>query len=177
MKIKYELIEEDLLEYQLYLASKNEKIAKGRKRLQILFPVIYVGVAIFAWFTSKNLIQSSAFLITAGIWYFVFPFIHKMIVKARLKSAIAKTHPNGTTIGVEAEFLSNSIKLFDMQKMNSINKNKIIDVVNLSERFLIRMQNNIALIVPKHAVKDETSLVKLLRSYKVPFVDEIEWKW
>ena len=28
------------------------------------------------------------------------------------------------------------------------------------------MQNNIALIVPKHAVKEETSFIKVLKSYK-----------
>ncbi|GAA4125836.1 hypothetical protein [Flavobacterium chungbukense] len=85
MLISYQLDENDFLQYQLYTASKSERIKKKRLKSKIVIPIIY-GLIIAFDLYKGNTNSAIVFLVMGILWFFFTLFGKKDITLDTIKA-------------------------------------------------------------------------------------------
>src|SRR6476619_3944450 len=72
MILEYQIEAEDLVNYQLFIASKSKRIKQRRQKNRLLVPVGYLFFGIL--FILQNKMQYAVVFIVIGLlWYFLYP--------------------------------------------------------------------------------------------------------
>lgn len=161
MTIRYSLSESDLLEYQLYVASKSEQIKKNRLRSRLVIPILYV---IFSTIIiSQGKVELGiGFLIAAILWFILYPLREKRRYMRHYKAFIQENlkHRIGETI--ELEISPEQYKTKETAAASVINTSETEIIVELKTTILIRLKGGKAFIIPKSEVENLISLTNTL---------------
>lgn len=180
MRIDYKIDENDFLTYQLYVASKSEKIKKNRKRTKLIIPVLYIALAL--WFMVQDS-HSLAFIffIIALFWFFLYPLWerrrymnhYKRCIKEHYKDRIGKT--------ASIEFDNELIIAKDSQIESKIVTRELEEIAEISTTIFIKLKGGQSLILPKEKINDIDSLtarLKELATYlHIEYNIDDKWAW
>lgn len=180
MKIEYTIDRIDFLNFQLFAASKSERILKSRKRSRILVPLVYVflGVSLLLF---SDIIFALIFIIIGFIWYFIHPlYMRRRYVKhfekyidENLKNRYGKV----ITLIFEDEYIT-AIDYLGESKL------RIKEITNISEipcYCIIKFSSGESLIVPTtkiNNIHEFNDLIKhIATNQQIDIIVDSNWKW
>ena len=180
MTIHYSLSESDLLEYQLYVASKSDQIKKNRFRSRVVIPILYV---IFSTIIiSQGKIELGiGFLIAAVLWFLIYPLREKRRYIRHYKAFIQENLKNRIGETIELEITPEQYKTKETSAVSVINTSETEIMVELKTTILIRLKGGKAFIIPKSEVNNLDILTKTLTELasvlKVSFERNQNWEF
>ena len=108
MRIEYTLEKIDFLKYQLFAASKSERIIKSRKKSRIRVPIIYFILGLFL-FALADLIFAIIFIGVGVAWYFLHPYFMKKRYVRHFEKYIDENYQNrfgkSVTLDFDGEYI------------------------------------------------------------------------
>ncbi len=175
MKCTYKIEKEDLLEFQLYIASKSEVLVKKRRNSRAL---LVAASTLFAgyFFTSDELIMGIYFSVMVVL--FILFYYNYFSWKQKLNYGRFIKANYSSRFGMEETLETFPDKLFVKDKFGEgdVKESELNNIVEIESHFFINLKSGSSLIVPKTQV-DSKELKKELTRLKTPFVEEFTWLW
>jgi hypothetical protein len=175
MVLEIYLNKEDVLQYQLYKASrqKSTKIRKTRNRL--LIPLLIFLMEIYSYFQNKNISLLVFFTLIALIWFLLYPIYFKYLDKHHFSKYIKENINDNLGNQGTIEINNDIIILKDNKSETEIKINGIIDVVEISSNYFIEINNVNSIILPKNGETEK--LINILKENNINMRNELNWKW
>ena len=179
MILKYSLDENHYLIHQLYIASKSERIIKKRFRNKIIVPVFYVIFGIL-FFVKENIALAIIFGFFAILWYFLYPKWERRKYTNHFKAYIKENFTEKLNHIVTVELADDFIHTLDAGSESKVSMSEVIEFVEISSMFLIKIKGGQSLIIPKDT--NDVEVLRLLfmdlsKRLNVPFSQEMNWEW
>jgi hypothetical protein len=178
---EYSIEKNDFLTFQLYTASKSERLIKKRKNSKNHVPIIYLVCSILFLLVAKYIL-ASVFFVIGILWFFIYPIWEKTYYYNHYKSFEEdrdKTRRDGTCkIEINEGFIFS--KSDDNE--SKFSTKGIISISELSNLILINFTGGQSIIIPKDKISIPKASVilffkELANSLKVPYTDDNNWIW
>jgi len=180
MKIEYTLDRVDLLEYQLFAASKSERIIKSRKKSRIRLPVVYFILG-FLLFLFADLIFSLIFFGTGVAWYLLHPYFMKNRYIRHFEKYIDENYQNRFGKLVTLDFEEEYIIATDYLGESKLKIKEITEINEIKDYIFLKLSSGESLIIPKNKInslKELSSLLtKISSDLSINHNIDLNWKW
>ncbi|MBB4804177.1 hypothetical protein HNP37_004263 [Flavobacterium nitrogenifigens] len=181
MTTNYQLDENDFLQYQLYTASKSERIKKKRLKSKIIIPIIYGLIVAFDLYKG-NTNSAIVFLAMGILWFFLYPFWDKRHYIKHYKGFIKENYQNRFNKVVVIEFADDFISSNDISGSEmKIATSEIEEINEISSSIFIKFNIGNSLILPKNKIQNNDDIILFLRqlanSLNIKYNIENDWKW
>lgn len=181
MELVYSLEQSDYLNYHLYRASTNERIAKKRHRSRLIVPIIYLALGVIL-FLLNNPFLSSAFIVVALAWYFFHPMYSKEKYFKNYKSFSAENSAAMVGKKVSVKLTTDSLMAQDYTGESKLNLGQIDGIVEIGANYFILLKTNHSVILPKMNQGENLKNIKafveqLSAQLELPIIDRLDWVW
>lgn len=182
MNIHFYLEKNDHLIYQLYVASKSERIRKKRLRSKILWPVIY-GIMSLFFFGKSALGLGVIFIILSALWFVLYPIWERRYYVKHYQGFIDEhfTAKDQIQSEISLEFDEKYLFSKDYVGESKIILSEIQEIVELESLILMRLSDAISIILPKERIQniDEVKnyLNTLAERLNISYHQEQDWQW
>lgn len=177
MKLSYKLINDDYLEYQLFISSKSALHRKKRNRARFLIPIIYFTLGIIAFIAIKS-VTTVFILATFGLlWLIFYPLYSKWRYKNHFKKHIENNYSNRINKVSKLEFGEKYIKSSDDLSSSKIKYDKISHLIELPSHFLLKLDIDMSIILPKREINDHNAFKDKILKLGIEYLDESHWEW
>ncbi len=179
MTYTYSLDENDFLQYELYMASRNDRIKKQMTRGRVMNFIFFMSVGYF-FFSGGNKILGSYFVVIGILMITVFPLYSKWRYKNYYKRQVRQSSscrfnvPEILSVGADELAVSN-----DSGSMQI----KISDITSVDEtdRYLfLSVGQGEPIIIPKEKLSNIVDLTSRLNDIipeSTPYTEDLQWKW
>ncbi len=175
MQYTYKVEKEDLIEFQLYVASKSEILIKKRRNSRALLVAASVLFAGY-FFTNDEIIMGIYFSVMVVLlllfYYKYFSWKQKLNYGRFIKANYASRFGMEETL----ETFPDKIHVKDNFGEGDVKASELSGIVEINNHFFINLVSGSSLIVPKKQV-DVANLKKELKRLKTPFEEELSWSW
>ncbi|MBZ4034337.1 hypothetical protein K6T82_06150 [Flavobacterium sp. 17A] len=181
MVIRYQLNANDFLQYQLYTASKSERIKKKRTRNKIIIPLIYAAFVLFDLYKEDT--QGAIIFSAIGVlWFLLYPYWERRHYTKHYESFIKENYQNRFYKDIVIEFdhdflLSKDISGGEVKMATS----EIEEINEISSVILIKLKLGNSLILPKDKIQNLDDVIPFLKELanglNVKYNIENDWKW
>lgn len=181
LELNYELGEEDLLQLQLYFASKDEMQIKQRRKEKYRMIGLSLLCGLLLFFDEGHRLLSYFFLGSSVLFFIIYPWwsvwFYKRMYRKHIPESMRVEFPYNTKL-----LLGNDIIEIETKKGHrhfSVNE---MDVITETEYyFFIVTSRQVSIIIPKHRINNTEEVRMQLLRYKennpVSFVEDLNWKW
>lgn len=181
MIISYQLNANDFLQYQLYTASKSERIKKKRRRNKIIVPLIYIVFVAF-YLYSKDIKGAVIFFTLGCLWFFLYSFWERRHYIKHYEGFIKENYNNRFYKDIIFEFGHDLISSKDISGSEvKIATSEIDEINEISSSIFIKLNIGNSLILPKDKIQNIDDVIPFLRelanSLNVKYNIENDWKW
>jgi len=182
MTIKYVLDKNDYLQYQLFAASKNERIKKKRKNSWILACITSFCMS-YLFFSADSDFLGYYFLVTGTLSVFFYPLYQRWHYKKHYKKHVEEQRKNLNNEECEITFTDQHIITNDRVGISTINIKETEVIYETEMYFFVRLKTGHSLIISKNTLKDihsvdvRNELTKITHSLSIQFVSDLNWKW
>jgi len=176
MILKYTLAEEDFLDFQLFIASKSERINKKKRNGWILLTVGPIVVACYFYFKENSFlaIYFGLLAILAGVFY---PKYFIWRYKKHYRNYIKDNYSNRFGEQEIIEIGLDSILSSDKTGEARINLSEIERVDETSYHFFVKVSTGHSLIIPKRKLNDIKGIRSKFEKIGLSLYDEQSWVW
>jgi hypothetical protein len=165
MEIKYKIEESDFLDFQLFKASKSERIRKKKKNGWIFLTVASCTLAIY-FYMQDDLNLTIYFGLITIICGFFYPRYFRWRYKKHFKSYIKENYQKQFGEIAIMEITEEYIYLKEIDEINETKKH-----------FLLEVSTGMSLIVPKREINNIDLLRNELTEFGLKINDELNWEW
>ncbi|HTO37026.1 MAG TPA: YcxB family protein [Brumimicrobium sp.] len=180
MTIEYNLDENDLLNHQLFVASKSDRIKKKRKRSKIILPILYTVFALILLYDGKH-IMSILFLIFAILWFSLYPIWEKRHYVKHYQNFIREHNKAPQERSVTITFGNDFILAIDKENESKISTKEIEEINEIPTTIFVRLKGGKSFILPKEKIANldqlKTSLKELADYLKIQYLTDDNWEW
>ncbi|GAA4464304.1 hypothetical protein GCM10023093_14360 [Nemorincola caseinilytica] len=178
MTIHFKPTEDDSLTYQLYFASRSERIRKKRRNAKIRFPIIMAIVIAYTIAMGHYTLAGiyAVFAVAYVIWYTWYEPRHyrKHYLSFVRENARPDELPVSMTFGPDEATQDTATS------HATLHYSTFEEIAELPGQILLRMGTQ-AIIIPKDQVPDAAALTSLLKDiatrHSIPYVDDRTWVW
>lgn len=180
MIIDFKIEEKDFLIYQLYAASKSERIKKTRRRSKIVAPLIYVIVGFMFFFPARYSTAIILFIIGL-LWFFIYPLWEKGHYVRHYRHFIKENYKDRFGRTATLEFNNDFILERDNGSESRILTTEVEEINEISTMIFIKLKGGQSVILPKDKIADIDQLTTRLKELSIHLrikynIDE-QWKW
>jgi len=177
MTIEYINTEEELLNYQLYHASRSERIKKKRKWSRLRFPIIMLALVIFTIFLQHYV--HAAIYVAIGIAYLIWyswyePRHYRRHFHGYVREHLKENDTIRITIGPD------DVHYTSAEGEASLRYSAFEEFVELPNDILLRMGPQ-AIVLPHRSIQDlgafTTFLKDLATRHSIKWMDDRNWVW
>ncbi len=178
-KFVIKLDETDYLTYQLYAASKSERIKKNRRLSWIRYTVLWLFFAFLFHLSGEYRIRN-ILLLTALFFLIFLPSIIRKSYEEHYLKNVREHYKN--LFGAESEVWFDNEFLFDSDPY-SFTKIKLTAMEQINEipsHIFIKLKGGKSMIVPKAQIaleKFKQELQAIANRLNIPWNVEPDWKW
>ncbi len=182
MKLDFEYIKPDFLEYQLYVTATSKLFQKRLMQVKSIYPISFVVLGgVLAYFTHSNTAVSAMivvmFCILAIVWYLFYPNYYKRKYESYLDQYIDEQYTKQMHVPSTLLMDKKGIKFSNEEATSFLKAKSINKLIELHDQFIIVMKNEEKIIVPRRAIQDEIAWLELMQMYEVETIDARNWKW
>lgn len=182
MKVCYFLEKNDHLIFQLYQASKSERIRKKRFHSQIRPAVIYwIAGLYFFW---RGSVWVTLFLIIVGVlWFIYYPLWERGHYVRHYQSFIDEKFPAKSQVESEVnlDFDETYIHCKNYLGESKVLLSAIQEIIELDTLILIKLSDAESVILPKERIENidevKSYLKTLAERLNIPYQQELDWQW
>ena len=176
MTIEYKIEEQDFLEFQLFTASKSDRINKKKRNGWVLLTAGSFIVA-FYFYLNKNTAMTIYFGIVAlacGLFYpKYFKWRYKKHYKAFIKENYSKRFGQIESLEINGDYIFSKDKTGE----GKINLNEIERVDETDNHFFLKISTGLSLLIPKGELVNIEELREKFKEIGVIVNDETKWTW
>ena len=180
MTINYQLDEKDFLTYQLYIASKSDRIRKKRLKSKIIIPIIYAAITLFNIY-KKDFIGALIFLALAFLWFIFYPIWEKRHYINHYKGFITENYKDRLNRIANLEFTNEYILAKDSGSETKISTNEIEEINEIATIIFIKLKTGASLILSKNKIENidilKTNLKELAHNLDIKYNNDENWVW
>ena len=176
MNYQYTIKEKDLLGFQIYTASKSERINRKKNAGRIIMTLISVFL-LFNFYSASNTAMTIYFsIVTITIW---------VLYPRYFKWRYTKLYSNFIIENYASMF--NQIEFIEIQKNHLLIKNntgegkvkisEVERVIEVQNYLYVKFTVGTALITPKDQVSNYSEIIECYKALNIPCIDELNWKW
>ncbi len=180
MTIEYSVDENDFINFQLYVASKSDRIRKKRENNKWIVPIIYGVIGILFLF-KENLIIAISFFAFGMLWLFIYPIWERRHYVKHFQSFIRENYKERVRKPTTMEFGTDFLFARSGEMESKIPKKEIEEIIELPEMILMKLKTGQAFIFPKNKIKDleefRTMLKELAGHLNISYNIEESWEW
>ena len=176
MKLEYTINESDFLDYQLYTASKSERINRKRRNGQILLTVGFAILALIFYMNTKVVlaIYFGIFSLATAIFY---PRYFKRRYKKHYQGYIKEYYSKRFGQAVLTEIQDDLIYSRDHVGEGNIKMEEIEEVNETAKHFFLKVSTGQSLIIPKGTTVNPDEVRARFQALGLKINDEQAWKW
>lgn len=180
MIINYNLDENDFLTYQLFIASKSERIQKKRQRNRFLVLVFYILFGLYGYYTERTGLLV-IFVIIAIAWFFLYPIWerkryvnhYKGFIKENYKDRLGKV----ATVEINEAFILTK----DETSESRVSTREVKNITDIGSVIFIRWDTSVSLVLPQNKISQFDQLRSYLKDLasqvNIDYIVEEDWRW
>ncbi|MBK8807419.1 MAG: YcxB family protein [Bacteroidales bacterium] len=176
MKLEYKIIEQDFLDFQLFTASKSDRIKKKKTNSWILLTAGSIMVAFYFYF-KENTIMTIYFGLVAVACGLYFPKYFKWRYKKYFKIYIKENYSNRFGHVETIEINNDSIFSKDKTGEGKINLSEIEKIDETDNHFFLKISTGLSLIIPKRELEKTDELKSKFKDLGLTLNNETNWMW
>ncbi len=176
MRFSYQLKEKDLLAYQVYTASKSERINRKQKAGRIIMTIIALFLVLNFYSAGNTMMTIYFSIVAAGIWIF-YPRYFKWRYTKLYSNFILQNYSTKIDKEEVIEINKDNIFIKDNTGEGKFDLTAIDSLIEVQEHLYIQLNIGTALVAPKDQVSNYNEIIDKFKSLNVPIVDETNWKW
>lgn len=176
MKFEYKIEKDDFVDFQLFTASKSERIHR-RKRNTWFFLTLSAVIATVYFYANQNNVMTVYFGVVSVLFGIFYPKYFKWIYKRHYKKHINEYYANRFGQTITLEIADNHIHLKDKTGESKLNLSEIEKVDETNNHFFVKISSGISIIIPKSEIENIDELREKLKSIGLNINDETHWKW
>ncbi|MEM1326725.1 MAG: hypothetical protein AAGI23_12255 [Bacteroidota bacterium] len=180
LQLDYQLIVDDHVEYQLYLASISERIQKKRLRNRIIVSIVYLILAV-TLFLVASYMTGVLFLIIAVLWYVFYPMRDRKRYRKHYEAFFREDASNGKSSTIHAELTTSSIHLEEENSESTIKTTAIQFIDEIGLYYFIRFAKNKAIILPKSQIHHKAAFKNwvdmVTEQHNIERNTDLNWTW
>lgn len=180
MTIQFELNENDYLTFQLFAASKSERIIKKRKRNKVLVPITYIVIGILLFFIDGYL-PTVLFALIGIVWFVFYPTWDKRRYRNHYKAFIQENYKDRIGRSVTLDIKDDFILAKEQTSESKLLTSEVEEIIEISTLIFIRIKGGQAYIVPKDRISNANEFVvrlkELVSHLNIKYSSEIQWEW
>jgi hypothetical protein len=176
MKIEYKIEENDYLEFQLFTASKSNRIRQRKVTSWILITLISLFSG--GYFYLKNHLPMTIYfgitaLISAILYPIYFKWRHKKHYKKHIRENYHKQFGTTKQLEITAEYIYSS----DSAGEGKIKVSEVDEINETQNHFFLKISTGLSLIIPKREINDSDLLKNEMEGFGLKINNELNWKW
>ncbi len=180
MNTNFKITQQNYLTFQLYLASKSQSILKKRKRTRLVVPILYSVFAI-SLFVLESPFLAAGFAAFAMLWFFFYPIWEKGKYVKYYQKIIQENHKSRIGTDIKIDIQNDHLFTASGGTEAKIATSEIIEIVELKDLLLIRLDVTQAFVIPKDQINELPALIRelkeLAKKLKVKYTEELGWVW
>lgn len=180
MKIEFILSKEDLLQLQLFMASKSKQIIKSRKNLRWRIPILYAVLGLVLTITI-DIVYGIVFLTGGMLWFFFYPgYLAKKYVRIYKKS-IEENFLNRVGKPIVLSFNDEYIETQDYQGESKLKIKEIVRIDEIRDYCFLKFSSGVGLVIPFSKLTEKDTFIEYLKNMAatndIAYETNTEWKW
>jgi len=180
MKLQYSLEKNDYVTFQLFTASKSNRIIKKRRNNKILPPLIYIALAVVSYYL-EDIGLSVAFIIIGLLWFLFYPAYERKKYLRHYEKNIEENYKNRFGKLETLEFNEDYILSKDYSGEGKIILSEVEELNEIKEYFFLKFNSGVSLIIPKYKIDNleqvSNYLIGLVSGLKKKHKVDLNWKW
>lgn len=180
MEIEYNLSIEDTFTSALFVTSQSPVVKKRRRREQYIYPAVYLALLGTLFYINNSLKGILITIIITSLWISFYPYLSKFAIKRKFFKNSGKRTKTGIQTTVKLKTGKEDLTLSDPSGESKISASEIDKIIEIKNYFLIRMNSNAHLIIPKNQLNADTldSFINQIRKLtKADIINMTDWKW
>ena len=176
MTFEFKLNEQDFLDFQLFTASKSDRINKKKRNGWVYLTIGAILVALFSYLNQNYFlsIYSGLVAIVLGLFY---PKYFKWRYKKHYMTHIQEIYSKRFGQIEAIQINDDSILSKDKTGEGRIYLSEIEHIHETDNHFFLKVSTGISLIIPKKELNDTSLLKKKFKDIGLTLIDETNWKW
>lgn len=176
MTLEYKIDEQDFLDFQLFTASKSDRINRKKRNGRIFLSVGSIVVA-FYFYLNQNRAMAIYFGLVAiamGVWY---PKYFKWRYKKHYEAFIKENYSK--RFGQVEMIVINKDSIFSKNKTGEgkINLSEIDKIDETANHFFLKLSTGLSLLIPKKDLQNAKEVRDKFSEIGLPVNDERNWTW
>lgn len=176
MNYEYQIKEKDLLEFQIYTASKSERINRKKKAGRIIMTIVALFLVLNFYSASNTAMTIYFSIVAVAIWVF-YPRYFKWRYTKMYSNFIIENYSSRVDKTEFVEIHKDHIFVKDNTGEGKVELSDIESIIETENSLFVKFSMGTALVMPKDQVSNYTEILDYYKNIKVPYIDETNWKW
>ena len=176
MTLEYKINEQDFLDFQMFTASKSDRINKKKRNGWILLTVSSIVVALY-FYLNQNTAMTVYFGLVAIACGLFYPRYFKWRYKKHYKTYIRENYSKRFGQVETLELDNNYIFSKDKTGEGKINLSEIERIDETRNHFFLKISTGLSLLIPKKELEGIDELREKFKAIGLAVNDETNWKW
>lgn len=176
MTLEYKIDEQDFLDFQLFTASKSDRINKKKRNGWILLTIGSIVVALY-FYLNENVAMTIYFglvAIACGLFYpKYFKWKYKKHYKTYIKENYSKRFGQIEALEINNDYIFSKDKTGE----GKINISEIERVDETDNHFFLKISTGLSLIIPKKELENVDELRENFKEIGLTVNNETNWTW
>jgi len=181
MTVNYTIDNDDILIYQLYIASKSDRIKKSRLRNRVVVPLVYIALGLLFFVLKGRLAMIIAFPVIGVLWFFIYPLWERRRYVKHYQGFIKENYTDRPGKNVTLEFNNDCIVAKDSGNESKTLTTELEEINEMPTLVIIKFKGSLAFVLPKDKIDNidnvVTELKKLANYLKIDYNIDENWKW
>lgn len=176
MTIQYKIEEQDFLEFQLFTASKSDRINNKKRKGWALLTIGSMVLGLY-FYLNQNITLAIYFGLVACACGFFYPRYFKWRYKKHYKTFIKENYSKQIGLIVTLEFNDHAIFSKDKAGEGKINLSEIEKIDETDHHFFLKISTGHSLLIPKDKLNNIDELRMKFKALGLKVNDETNWEW
>ena len=176
---KVSLSKEDFLNYQLFTASKSERVKKQRVITWLLITLLFFVLAVTMIDTYDKYL-SYLFLFCSLVTLLFYPLYQTILYHSHYEKNVIAQHEHQFGIESDLHIIENSISMKSEDSDEIVNISDIQEFIEIPQNLFIKLKSGVCLIIPSSITNYKNlkgDLIQLSKGANIPWDSFMDWKW
>lgn len=178
MQTIFTLEENDFLTFQLFAASKSQRIKRKRLWGWIITTITFLVLSYL--FADKTFLRNY-FLVLSVLSAFFYPIYNRWRYKRHFQRYVKEVYKNRGDGSVKFTIIDDYIETVQGDNESKIKLSELSEINEINDYFFLFLKNGQGLVVPKYKIGNVgqlTSAIKdIVHRFQINYFEDLNWKW